>query len=77
MALSLCLMACSPSPIIKHECKVPEIPQAPEMAVVSFGSPSDTRLYCVDADNAKLLGINVEILRGHIRDLEEILRGMR
>jgi len=54
---------------------IPEIPSEPVYLPVSWSVRE--KLYCVSEDDAKALGVNVELMRGYSKDMRLIFEGLK
>jgi hypothetical protein len=79
----LSLTACSGNQVVRTEYirpDIPELPEEPEYYIVKWqkvGAYGDTPLYCLDADDAKNLMKNIELMKGYQDELREIIEGLR
>jgi len=74
----LSLIGCSGNQIVRTEYikpQIPEIPEEPGYYSVKWHEESGN--YCVDADNAKNLLKNIELMRGYQHELKTILEELK
>lgn len=81
MLCSIGLMACSTTPkqIIKTEYiyqQVPPLPEKPKFLSVEWVKTGEG-MYCIDAENAKRLLINITLQQEHEEEMKKILEGLK
>jgi hypothetical protein len=73
----LSLIGCS-SQVVRTEYispYIPELPEEPEYYTVKWERFGDR--YCLDAENAKNLLKNIELMKGYKDELREIIKGWK